>query len=614
MAGGYVGRYLRVDLSKGHVTAHHLDEKDAARFIGGSGLAARLLAPAVAAGPDPLGPENQLVFTTGPLAATPTPTSNRFTAAARSPLTQLWGEGDCGGRWAAALKGAGFDAVLITGRAEKPTYLYIENGEAELRDATALWGVDTYELDLGAPTVCIGPAGERGVLYASIMHDGRAGRAVGRTGLGAVMGSKRLKAIVASPAGAGRGVRGDARPAVAHPEALKASIRSVIGAIVEKTKGLHLHGTAGGVENYERLGNLPIKNWKQGSWPEGAVSITGTTMTETILTGRYACGGCPIGCGREVAVTQGAHAGVRGAGPEYETMGTLGSLCLIDDLEAVAHLNEVCNRLGMDTISAGGVLAFAMEAREHRLWPQGPAWGDGMAALRLLEQIGRREGEVPILLGLGTRRVAEAWGGLAHEFAIHVKGLELPMHDPRAYVSAAIGYATSTRGADHLQAFSHPFERILSAPTLGIPEPMPRDTAQGKGAMVASVQNWMALLDSLKLCKFILMGGFQPEHMVEWANAVTGWEHDLAGWLRIGERICNLRRAINARLGASRVDDTLPARLLFHRRGEGGAPDSLPPFGPMLADYYAARHWTEMGLPTPELLRELDLPEYSDWV
>jgi aldehyde:ferredoxin oxidoreductase len=605
MAGGYIGRYLQVDLTTGRITPRALGERDAERFVGGSGLAARMLAQEVAAGPDPLGPENPLAFTTGPLAGTPAPTSNRFTAAARSPLTRLWGEGDCGGRWASALKGSGFDAVLVTGQAARPVYLHIENGEAELRDASELWGVDTYELDLGAPTVCIGPAGERGVLYASIMHDGRAGRAVGRTGLGAVMGSKRLKAIV---------VNGDVRPQVAHAETLKASIRSVIGTVVEKTKGFHLHGTAGGVENYERLGNLPLKNWKQGSWPDGALKITGATMTETILTGRYACGSCPIGCGREVAVTQGPHAGVCGAGPEYETVAALGSLCLIDDLEAIAHMNEICNRLGIDTISAGGVLAFAMEARENGIWPQGPAWGDGMAAVHLLQQIGRREGEVPTLLGLGTRRAAEAWGGLAREFAIHVKGLEPPMHDPRAYVSAAIGYATSTRGADHLQAYSHPFERVLSAPSLGIPEPLPRDTAQGKGAMVATLQNWMAVLDSLKLCKFPVMGGFQPEHMVEWANAVTGWEHDLAGWLRIGDRICNLRRAINARLGASRVDDTLPARLLFHRRGEGGAPDSLPPFGPMLADYYAARRWTEMGLPTPELLRELDLAEYADWV
>jgi aldehyde:ferredoxin oxidoreductase len=604
VAAGYMGHYLHVDLTERRITRLPLPEADAKRFVGGSGLAARLLAEAVSAGPDPLGPLNPLIFTTGPMAGTPAPTSNRFTAAARSPLTMVWGEGDCGGRWASALKGAGFDAVLIAGQSPKPVYLHVENGEAELRDAQELWGVDTYDLDLGAPTVCIGPAGERLVRFASIMHDGRAGRAVGRTGLGAVMGSKRLKAIVA---------KGSVRPQVAHPAALKTAIRAILPTLLEKTKGFQMHGTAGGVENYERLGNLPIKNWRQGSWPDGALKITGMTMTETILTGNYACGGCPIGCGREVAITSGPYAGLRGAGPEYESVGALGSMCLIDDLPAIARMNEVCNRLGLDTISAGGVVAFAMEARERGLWLEGPAWGDGQAAIALLERIAHREGATPTLLGEGTRRAAERWGGLAREFAIHVKGLELPMHDPRAYVSVAVGYATSSRGADHLQGFSHMYERIATAPSLGIPEPLPRDTADGKGALVFRLQNWMALFDSLKLCKFITVGGFQPEHMVEWANAVTGWNDDLAAWLRSGERICNLRRVINARLGASRVDDTLPPRIQFHRRGEGGAPDSLPPFGPMLADYYAARRWTEVGLPTPELLRELDLAEYADW-
>ena len=605
MIDGYMGRWLHVDLSSGQIAAHPLDSRDVERFVGGSGLAARFLARDVAAAPDPLGPENPLIFVSGPLAGTPAPTSNRFTVAARSPLTMLWGEGDCGGRFASALKGAGFDAVLVTGRAHKPVYLQLENGEAELRDASELWGLDTFELDLGGPTACIGPAGERLVRYASIMHDGRAGRAIGRTGLGAVMGAKRLKAVVA---------RGSQRPTIAHPDALKAAVRAVIGDVVEGAKGFHVNGTSGSIQNYEKLGNLPIKNWRQGSWPEGAAKITGATMTETILTGRYACSGCPIGCGREVAVTEGPHAGVHGGGPEYETMAAFGSLCLIDDLPAIAHLNEVCNRLGLDTISTGGVVAFAMEARERGLWPAGPAWGDAEAALRLVEQIGRREGDVPRLLGEGSRRAAEAWGGLAREFAIHVKGLELPMHDPRVYVSVAIGYATSTRGACHLQAFSHMYERIARAPSLGIPEPLPRDAAEGKGQMVANLQNLMALFDSLKLCKFLLVGNFQPPSLVEWANAVTGWEHDLAGWLRIGERICNLRRAINARLGASRVDDALPMRLLMQRRGEGGAPDSLPPFGPMLSDYYAVRRWSDLGLPTPELLRELDLAEYADWV
>jgi len=605
MTFGHMGRWLHVDLSSGKVVTHELSADDAQRYVGGSGLAVRLLADGVAAGPDPLSPENPLAFTTGPLAGTTAPMSDRFTAASRSPLTMLWGEGDCGGRWASELKGAGFDAVLVTGQAQKPVYLHIENEEAELRDAQELWGVDTYEIDLGGSTVCIGPAGERLVRFASIMHDGSSGRAVGRTGLGAVMGSKRLKAIVAV---------GSRRPQVASREALKEHVRNTIGDVVDSMKGMSLYGTAGGVQNYERLGNLPIKNWRQGSWEAGAARITGSVMAETILTGRYGCKGCPVRCGREVAVDEGPHAGVRGGGPEYETLGALGSMCLIDDLPAIAHMNEICNRFGFDTISAGGVLAFAMEARERGVWPEGPAWGDSAAAIRLLERIGRREGEVPTLLGEGSWRAAEAWGGQAREFAIHVKGMELPMHDPRAYVSSAIGFATSTRGADHLQAFSHTYERLACAPSLGFDEPLPREVAEGKGVLVATLQNLMALFDSLKLCKFLVLGGFQPPQLVEWANAVTGWDFGLAEWMRAGERICNLRRLINARLGASRVDDTIPVRLLTHRRGEGGAPDSLPHFGEMLADYYQARRWDEFGLPTPELLHELDLDEYSDWV
>jgi aldehyde:ferredoxin oxidoreductase len=603
--GGYIGKWLEVDLSTGKMTTHALEEDDCLRFVGGSGLAARLIGREVAAGPEPFSPANPLVFTTGPLGGTPTPTSNRFTAAARSPLTMLWGEGDCGGRYASALKGSGFDAVLVRGQAPSPVYLHIENDTAELRDASDLWGLDTYEIDLGGPTACIGPAGERLVRYASIMHDGRSGRTVGRTGLGAVMGSKRLKAIVA---------KGERKPAVAHPEALKEAVRAVIRDIVEGTKSMHLNGTSGSVEAYEKLGNLPLKNWRQGSWPEGAARITGATMTATILAGRYHCAGCPIGCGREVEVNEGPHAGVRGGGPEYETMGAFGSLCLIDDLPAIAHLNEIANRLGIDTLSSGGTLAFAMEARERGLWPEGPAWGDADAAIRLLEAIGRREGDVPTLLGEGTRRAAEAWGGVAREMTVNVKGMEFPMHDPRAFVSGAVGHGTSTRGADHLQALPHAYERLCTVPSLGFPTPLPRDSAERKGELVCKLQNMMALFDSLKLCKFLLYGGFQPTSLVAWANAVTGQENDLEAWMRTGERICNLRRAINARLGASRIDDMLPPRILAHRRGDGGTPTNLPPYGPMLADYYAARRWTEVGLPSKALLRELGLQEYESWV
>jgi aldehyde:ferredoxin oxidoreductase len=605
MTSGYMGRWLEADLSSQNISVRSLDTTDAERFVGGSGLAARLIGADVASGPDPFGPENPLIFTTGPMAGTPVPTSDRFTAAARSPLTTLWGEGDCGGRWASALKASGFDAVVVRGQAAKPVYLHIEDGEAELHDAKELWGLDTYDLDLGGPTVCIGPAGERLVRFASIMHDGHSGRAVGRTGLGAVMGSKLLKAVVAM---------GSERPEVANREVLRGSVRPVVRKVVDSLKGFRLYGTAGGIQNYEKIGNLPIKNWQQGAWPEGAAKITGSVMAETILTGYYGCKGCPIRCGREVAVDDGAHAGVKGAGPEYESVAALGSLCLVDDLEAVAHMNEICNRLGLDTISAGGVLAYAMEARELGIWPDGPVWGDADAAIGLLRSIAHRDGEVPTLLGEGSRRTAEAWGGVAREFAMDIKGMEPPMHDPRVYVSQAVGYATSTRGADHLQSTSHLYERILRSPSLGISGPLPRGAAEGKGQLVATLQNLMALFDSVKLCKFLALGGFQFPTLVEWANAVTGWDDDLSSWLRRGERICNLRRMINARLGASRVDDMLPPRFLSHRRGDGGAPESLPNFGVMLSDYYAARGWTEMGLPTKDLLIGLDLSDYTDWL
>jgi len=600
MTHGYHGKILRVNLTTAELRDEPLSEALARQYLGGSGLAARYLYDETNAATDPLGLDSLLCFMVGPFVGTPVPAANRFAVAARSPLTGIWGEADSGGRWGSALKGAGYDGILITGRAKSPAYLWIEDGQAELRDASHLWGLDTYELDLGAEMACIGPAGERGVRFASVMTGRHDGRAAGRTGMGAVMGSKNLKAIAC---------RGHQRPSLADREALVRSVREMIPAIRQGTANMHKYGTANGLLSFERLGDMPIRNWRVGKWTQGAESISGQHMAETILTDTYACGGCPIGCGRVVEITQGPYAGVKGAGPEYETCAVMGSLCLIDDIEAVAKLHELCNRYGMDVISTGAVIAFAMEAKEKGLIEEGPDWGDAQGAIALLERIAHQEDDLARLLGQGVRAAAAELGGQAQEFAMHVKGLEMPMHDPRAFYSIAPGYATSNRGACHLQALSHIFARSVTMPEIGVHEVLDRHAVEGKGELAANAQNLMCLFDSLTQCKFVMFGGVKLTHMTEWLRAITGWDVTNEEMLTIGERIYNLKRMYNVRLGVSRKDDTLPPRILVHRFPEGGAAGRLPPLGQMLADYYQARCWTVEGIPSPEKLAELGLEE-----
>jgi aldehyde:ferredoxin oxidoreductase len=611
---GYHGRILRVDLTSGKIWDELLPETLARQYLGGSGLAAWFLYHETDAATDPRGPDNLLCFLVGPFTGTPVPTSNRFAVAARSPLTGIWGESDCGGRWGAALKESGFDGILISGQAPSPVCLWVEDGQAELRDASDMWGMDTYELDLGAEMVCIGPAAERGVRFAAIMSGREDGRAAGRTGLGTVMGVKRLKAIAC---------RGRQRAGLADRTGLLASVRpmsrNLRGTTVPPLQGastpapstasvgLHEYGTAGAVPALERFGDMPIRNWTVGEWEDGAQRISGQQMAETILTGTYACGGCPIGCGRVVEIKGGRFAGVKGAGPEYETLAAMGSLCLVDDLEAIAKLNEMCNRYGMDTITTGSVIAFVMEAKERGLLEEGPDWGDADGAIALVERIVRQEDDLARLLGQGVRAAAEKLGGQAREFAIHSKGLELPMHDPRGFFSAALGYATSNRGGCHLQAMSHVFERSVTMPEIGVHQPLDRHATERKGELVARAQDLMCLFDSLKVCKFAMLGGVRLSHLTDWLRAITGWDVDNEEMLAIGERIYNLKRMFNVRLGVSRKDDSVPTRLLVHRLAEGGTAGKLPPLGEMLADYYAARGWTPEGIPATEKLQGLGL-------
>ena len=611
MRGGHVGKILRVDLTSRTTSIESLSEEMARAYLGGSGLGARILYDETSSSADPLGPDNVLVVATGPLTGTSIPTSCRHEIVARSPLTRLYGESDCGGTFGAELKAAGFDAVVVTGASSDPVYLAVFNGEAEIRSATHVWGQDTYatdealrkELDPRGASISIGPAGEKMALVAAVMNDGHEGRAAGRAGLGAVMGAKKLKGIVA---------RGTQEVAVANSEAIKESVRAAAVDILAGTKGFQNFGTANGLVGFEQIGDLPIKNWRQGSWVEPAQNIGGQRMAETILTRRYFCRSCIIGCGRRVTINRGISAGMEIGGPEYETLAALGAMCLVDDLQAIAEANDLCNRYGLDTISTGSTIAFAMECYERGLLSKSDTdgieltWGNAEAMVTMVRKMGEREG-FGHLLSEGSRRAAQEIGGDAWRYAIHTKGMELPMHDPRAFNSAAVAYATANRGACHLQALSHAFEGRIGFPEFGYPEPLDRFASDGKGVLVAKMQHLMCLLDSLKLCKFTLFGKLTIATMVDWLNWTTGWDTGFDELVKIGERIYNLKRMYNVRLGADRRSDTVPERILAEERGEGGAAHNLPPLEPMLEEYYRYRGWDANGVPTPEKLAELGL-------
>jgi aldehyde:ferredoxin oxidoreductase len=613
VVGGYRGRILRVHLTTGEIRAVTLPEEVLRRYLGGSGLAARIVYDETGPSTDPLGPANVLVFMTGPLTGTKVPNAGRYQVATRSPLTGSFGEADAGGTWGEKLKRAGYDGVVVSGRSPTSVYLYIENGDAQLLPAEDLWGVDTYEVDEWQKkrhgpktcTACIGPAGERLVRFAAIMSDGSDGRAAARCGVGAVMGSKNLKAI---------SVNGQQPVTVAREADLKESLSGWRKTIRDRTEGaLGLYGTSCGMETVEAMGDLPVKNWSVGSFD--IRDITGQHMAETILVKRYFCGQCVIGCGRTIEITAGPYACKEGAGPEYETLGMLGANCLVGDLEAIAHANTLCNRYGLDTISTGGVISFVMEAYANGLITKDDlggieaGWGDAGAVHALIEKIAHRDG-FGDLLAEGTRRAAEKIGGLAPECAVHVRGLEFPAHDPRAAVGTALQYSTSPRGACHLSSFTHDFEIPGRFPGLGLTPALTLDrfSTEGKAPFIKMMQDFMGVCDSLPFCKFIVFGTGDDtlRLFAEWTSAVTGWSLDGRELLTAGERIFNLKRMYLTRDGQSRKDDVIPPKMR-KRRGSGGAADHIPHLDGMIDEYYELRGWNEYGVPTQDLLENLGL-------
>jgi len=608
----YAGKYLRIDLSSGKWQEEAISTDQVETWLLGSGLAAKVYYDEMDPGRNPLDPASPLLIFNGVLTGTFAPTGCRTSFCGRSPLTGIWNEANVGSHWGAELRFAGYDGLVITGRAEGPVYLWIDENGVEIRDAAQVWGKDYFEAadtllaqtDDKAKVVGIGPAGENLVKIAGIMSGpSDYVRAAARGGMGALMGSKNLKAIV---------VRGTQKPQYPDLQAFREVVKEQNKYIQETSIGMTKLGTAGGFLGTEQYGDLPIRNWSLGNW-EDAVKITGATLYEKYLTKHTRCHACPIGCGKEVEVPEGKYASPRGEGVEYETLAGFAGSCYISNLEAVILANSLCNRYGLDTISTSATIAFAMEAFENGLISLEDTggielrFGDPDAMLAMVEQIATRRG-LGDLLAEGSREAARRIGGNAGHYAIHVKGLEVAFHDPRGFVSMAVNYATAVRGGCHLEAASYWNGYGVHLPDLGYPETLDRLTSTAEQAKMAyDWQNYAGIFNPLGLCKFIIKGKVGAERLSAIINSALGWEWGKDEILTTSERIFQLKRLINLRLGVTAADDRLPTRFVTEPRPTGSAAGNLPDMELMMPVYYELRGWDEQGVPSPERLAQLGL-------
>ena len=603
---GYFGKFLRVDLTNLEIEDLTVNEADQAAYIGGATLGAKFVYDCVSSVMDPLAPDNPLIFATGPFTGSNVPMVSRAVVCGISPGTGLWGEATTGGKFPQRLKGTGYDGILITGKAEKPVYLSVTESGAEIRDADHLWGGgDIYETqakikaETGDRTsiACIGKAGEALVNYANIMND--EGRAAGRCGLGALMGAKNLKALAVS---------GRQRTNLANPQRLKARIDKARDCIRNhaNTSAYKLYGTNLYMDLGMRLGDVPTKYYSKSIFP--ASKLNGPAFRNRYRMVNYACAGCPIGCGRVIKDFTDEIKTVDG--PEYETVAAFGPLCLNFDIDSVVMANHLCNQHGIDTISAGASIAFAMHLYEKGFLSRDAAgmeilWGDSECLLKLLQMIINQEG-FGKTLSKGVKKMAEALGVDPDE-AAHVKGLEIPMHDPRAYQGAALTYAVGPRGACHLKggfySFDVPGNEI--GLDLGISFTDKNDPAQ-KGAFSAKILHFCEIYNSLTLCQFSPI----PAGMIaQLLSDITGVEYTAMDLLTFGERSLNLKRAINNWLGVTRMDDRLPA-IARNALSEGATAGIEPDLELMLKDFYKVSNWDwETGKPAKSKLLELGLRE-----
>ncbi len=613
---GAHGRILRVNLSESTISHEEIPQALFDKFLTGAGLATHYLYREVPKGADPLGTQNELILMTGTLTGTYAPSMGRFNWVFKSPLTVLWAQSNSAGFWGVDFKKTGFDGIIFQGISSQPVYLVITEEKAELLDAQHLWGKNVFETtelikkDLGKDfnVDCIGIAGENLVRYASIMNDLH--RAAGRCGGGAVMGSKKLKAIA---------VRGKKPTRVAKPaefaEAAKKQFELLDQHMFKVT--LESFGTNAVIDLVNVRGGFPTKNWQTGVFP-GIEEINAMALSDKVLKEPKGCFACPLNCGRGTEIRQGKYKGSKGEGPEYESVGTLGGQCMITDMEAITQGHYLCNDYGMDTISTGGTIAFAMECYEKGILTKVDTdglelnFGDAEVLIELIHKIARRQG-IGNLLAEGTRRMAEKLNKGAEKFAMNVKGLELPAYDSRAVQITGLAYAVANRGGDHITAYIQG-PTFLDVPFLVIPDsqikdPMVADPEEAH--VLVALENVMTALDTLGACKFM---GFcvASDEWVELVEHCLGRKFNYEDLVKIGERAYNLARVFNVREGVTRADDTLPPRLLEEPLIEGPAAGKVNENLPAMLDkYYELRGWDKAtGKPTPEKLRELGMEEY----
>ncbi len=611
--GGYVGKILKVNLSDGTIKTTATDMEIAKKYLGGKGYAIRLLydylieyekkgiAPSDI---DPLGEENIIIFATGPATGvTGFPEPGRYhVMSLRSPLTGSIGSANSGGRFGPFMKFAGYDAIVVEGASDEPVYLEVTDGAAEIKCAKDVWGLNTFDttrilsnkVGKKCSVACIGPAGENLANIACIINEEH--RAAGRTGLGAVMGSKKLKAIV---------VAGDGRPEVAKPEELKEESKKALEKIKQNPvtgEGLPKYGTAVLVNVINNAGGLPFKNWQTG-YHERADDISGETMAAKYLRKQVACWGCSIACGRATEVKEGPFKVLNTEGPEYESIWALGNDTGVINLEAIIKANHFCDELGVDTISMGSTIACAMELyergyiKEEDLQGLDLSFGNAAAMVEAVWRTAYKSG-FGKYLALGSKRLAEIFGN--PDLSMSVKGLEMPAYDPRAIKGIGLTYATANRGGCHVTGYT------VAPEIVGLPEKIDPLTPEGKATWAKAFQDFTSVVNSAVNCLFTTFA-LGAEDYAPLLSYITGWDMSAEDLMKIGERIYNLERVIMNKYGFDAKDDTLPKRLLAEPMPEGVAKGHVVELEKMKAEYYNLRGWVD-GKPTEEKLKELEIP------